>query len=347
MGLRALALAALAAMSLAEQGHAQASRQEGTWIIRDFRFHTGETLAEMKVHYFTLGSPSSPAVLVLHGTGGTAAGMLGPGFGGALFGPGQPLDAASHYIIVPDTIGAGQSSKPSDGLRMRFPAYDYADMVEVQHRLLTEHLGVKRLLMVTGNSMGGMLTWLWGEAYPDFMDTLVPLASSPTQVAGRNWASRRLAIEIIKADPAWKGGEYKTQPLSLALSSTYFGLMTAGGTRAIYAAMPTWKAADDAVTAGLAGGGGGDANDQIYQLEAARTYDPEPKLGTIKARVLAINAEDDERNPVELGVLPTMMKRLKAGRYFIIPASDQTRGHGTTGNARTWAHLLPAFLAGK
>ena len=346
MALKTASLAALGALSLSASAHAQPARQEGTWTVRDFRFHDGETLAEMKVHYFTLGSPTSPAVLVLHGTGGSAEGMLGPGFGGALFGPGQPLDAATHYIVVPDTIGAGASSKPSDGLHMRFPHYDYADMVEVQHRLLTEHLGVKHLQVVTGNSMGGMLTWVWGETWPDFMDVLVPLASSPTQVAGRNWVSRRLAIDIIKADPAWNGGEYRTQPPGAALASAYFGFMTSGGTRAIYTALPTWRAADDAVAASLAHAGGGDANDQIYQLAAARTSDPEPNLESIKARVLAINAEDDERNPVELGVLPAAMKRLKNGRYYMIPASAQTRGHGTTGAARTWAGQLAAFLAG-
>ena len=347
MGFRTFAFAALAALSLAAPSHAQPARQDATWTIRDFHFRSGETLAEMKVHYITLGSPTSPAVLVLHGTGGTGEGMLGGAFGGQLFGPGQPLDAATHYIIAVDTIGAGASSKPSDGLRMKFPAYDYADMVEAQHRLLTEHLGVKHLAVVTGNSMGGMLTWTWGEAYPDFMDALVPLASSPTQVSARNWISRRVAVEIIKADPAWNGGNYTAEPPSYTLAQTYFGLMTAGGTRAQYASLSTWKATDDAVSASLARRTGGDANDLIYQFEAARTYDPEPGLATIKARVLAINSEDDERNPVELGVLPRLMPRVKNGRYYIIPASPETRGHGTTGNARLFAPQLRDFLAGQ
>ena len=349
MTFRSLALGGLAALSFAASGQAQPARQEGTWTLHDVRFHDGETLAQMKVHYLTLGSPTSPAVLVLHATGGSAEGMLGPGFGGALFGPGQPLDAATHYIIIPDAIGAGASSKPSDGLHMRFPRYDYADMVEVQHRLLTEHLGVGHLALVVGNSMGGMLTWLWGETWPDFMDALVPLASQPTQVAGRNWIFRRMVIDMIKADPAWMGGEYKAPPPAAAMAATYFGMITSGGTRALYAALPTWKATDDAVASNLRRNAAdpGDANDEIYQLDAARTYDPEPKLETIRARVLAINSEDDERNPVELGVLPAAMKRLRNGRYFIIPASAQTRGHGTTGNARTWAYLLPDFMAGK
>ena len=348
MGLKTLALAALALLGMAGAARAEAPQaQDATWTLADFRFHTGETLPRLTVHYFTLGDPGSPAVLVLHGTGGTAAGMLGPGFGGALFGPGQPLDAATHYIIVPDTIGAGASSKPSDGLHMRFPRYDYGDMIEAQHRLLVEHLGVKHLQLVTGNSMGGMLTWAWGEAYPQFMDALVPLASSPTPVSARNWITRRMVIDLIKADPAWQGGEYKTQPPALGLAMTYFGLITAGGARAQYAALPTWQATDDAVAAALKRGPAGDANDTIYQFDAARNYDPGPKLETIKGRVLAINSEDDERNPVELGVLPREIKRVKNGRYFIIPTSDQTRGHGTTGNAKLWADQLAAFLAGR
>ena len=347
MGWKTSVWGAAAALLLFTSARAEPARTQGVWTIADFRFHSGETLAQMKVHYVTLGSPTNPAVLVLHGTGGSADDMLGPRFGGALFGPGQPLDAVTHYIVIPDAIGAGQSSKPSDGLHMRFPHYDYDDMVEVQYRLLTEHLGVKRLQLVTGNSMGGMLTWVWGEAHPDFMDALIPLACQPTQVAGRNWIFRRMVVDLIKADPAWQGGDYKTQPPNLVLAGAYFGLLSSGGTRARYAALPTWKAADEAVTAALSGPSDGDANDTIYQLEAARDYDPEPRLETITARVLAINSEDDERNPVELGVLPRLTARLQHGRYFIIPASTETRGHGTTGTARLWADQLAGFLAGK
>jgi homoserine O-acetyltransferase len=195
--------------------------------------------------------------------------------------------------------------------------------------------------------MGGMLTWLWGETYPDFTDALVPLASSPIQVAGRNWFYRRMAIDMIKADPAWAGGNYTTEPKGLTLAQTYFGLISSGGTRARYAAYPTWKAADDAVSAALAKPSGADANDEIYQLEAARDYDPEPRLETIKARLLAINSEDDERNPVELGVLPRDIPRVAHGRFFIIPASATTHGHGTTGNAKLWSGQLADFLARK
>ncbi|MEI9889830.1 MAG: alpha/beta fold hydrolase [Caulobacteraceae bacterium] len=213
-----------------------------------------------------LGDPKNPAVLVLHGTGGDAAGLLSPAFGGVLFRPGGALDAARYFIIIPDAIGHGGSSKPSDGLRMKFPAYDYADMVEAQHRLVAEHLGIRRLALVTGNSMGGMLSWQWAEQYPEFMDAAAPLASTPAAVAARNWIFRRLVIDAIETDPSWQGGEYRAQPRGFTLGMTYFGLLSAGGTRAQYAALPTWKATDDAVAQRMAGQAGGDANDTIYQL---------------------------------------------------------------------------------
>lgn len=346
MGFKAWTAALLGALMLAMPAFAQAPT-EGVFTIANFRFHTGETLPQLKLHYLTLGSPSSPAVLVLHGTGGSAEAMLSPGFGGALFGPGQPLDAASHYIIIPDSIGHGQSSKPSDGLRMHFPAYDYADMIEAQHRLLTEHLHVTHLKLVLGNSMGGMHAWLWGETFPDFMDFLVPLASQPIPVAGRNWITRRMAMDMIKADPAWKGGDYTRQPPGLAMAMTYYGLLTSGGLRNVYAAAPNQGAADRIVDDGLAGGGG-DANDTLYQFNAARNFDPVAGLGRIKARLLAINAADDERNPTELGVMETNIAKVNNGRFYIIPQSAQTRGHGTTGaNASLFARQLADFLAGK
>lgn len=348
MGWKRLALAALAVAAFGSVAQAQIPEARSqTWVIPEFRFHDGSVLPQMKVHYLTLGSPLNPAVLVLHGTGGDGAGMLNPAFGGQLFGPGQPLDAARYFIVIPDTIGAGQSSKPSDGLHMRFPAYDYADMIEAQHRLLTERLGLKHVAVVMGNSMGGMLSWQWAEQYPDFMDAIVPLASTPAPMAARNWIFRRMVIDAIKADPDWQGGEYKRQPKGLTLGMTYFGLITAGGTRAQYAALPTWQATDDAVAQRLAAGAGGDANDTIYQLLAARDYDPAPRLGSIKARVLAINSADDERNPAELGVTARAVERLKSGRYYEIPASLETRGHGTTGAAHWWTAQLKDFLAGK
>ena len=340
--------AALAAVLLTGMAHAQAPQPVSeTWTIQGFRFHDGATLPEMKVHYLTLGSPTNPAVLVLHGTGGDGAGLLGPGFGGQLFGPGQPLDARRWFIILPDAIGHGGSSKPSDGLRMSFPAYDYADMVEVQHRLVAEHLGIKRLAVVIGNSMGGMLTWQWGTQYPDFMDVLVPLASQPAAMSARNWLTRRMVADMIKADPEWTGGNYQRQPRGLTLATTYFGLITNGGSRAQHAEMPTRAATDKVVDDRLSQPSSADANDTIYQYLASRDYDPEPGLGAIKARVLAINSADDERNPAELGVTARAVSSLRSSRYYEVPASAETRGHSTVAQARFWADQLARFLAGK
>jgi homoserine O-acetyltransferase len=346
-GIKTLVLGALAAASLAGAAYAQLPEPKSeTWTIKDFRLHDGAVLPQMKVHYLTLGDPKNPAVLVLHGTGGDAAGLLSPAFGGVLFKPGGALDANRYFIVIPDAVGHGESSKPSDGLRMAFPAYDYTDMVEAQHRLLAEHLGVRRLALVTGNSMGGMLSWQWAEQYPDYMDAIAPLASTPAAMAARNWIFRRLVIDVIESDPAWQGGNYTAQPKSLTLGMTYFGLLSAGGARAQYAAMPTWKATDDAVAQRLQGRVGGDANDTIYQLLAARNYDPAPRLGAIKARVLAINSQDDERNPAELGMTADAVKRLKGAHYYEIPTGPDTRGHGTTGNARMFEAELRKFLAG-
>ncbi len=321
-----------------------AEPQAGDFTIKDFRFHTGETL-DLRQHYATLGDPKNPAVLVLHGTGGNGAGQLNAAFGGELFGPGQPLDAAKFYIVLPDTIGAGKSSRPSDGLHMKFPRYDYADMVTAQYRLLTEHLHVKHLRLVTGNSMGGMLTWTWLEQYPGFMDGGVPLASLPTAMASRNWALRRMVIESIKADPAWNGGDYRLQPPALKYANAMFGIATSGGTLGWQARAATHAEADRAVDDMLAAPGNSDANDVIYQFDAARDYDPAPKLETITASVLAINSADDERNPSETGILQDKIRRVKDGRYYLIPASAETRGHGTTGNARLWKAQLAAWLA--
>ncbi|MGZ3314731.1 MAG: alpha/beta fold hydrolase [Caulobacteraceae bacterium] len=348
MNLRALRLAAMAFLTMAGAARAQLPEPKSEiWTITDFRFHDGSTLPEMKVHYLTLGDPKNPAVLVLHGTGGDAAGILSPTFGGVLFRPGGALDAARWFIVIPDAVGHGASSKPSDGLHMKFPAYDYADMVEAQHQLLAEHLGIKHLALVTGNSMGGMLSWQWAEQYPQFMDAVAPLASTPAAMAARNWIFRRLVIDAIETDPSWQGGEYKVQPKGFTLGMTYFGLLSAGGTRAQYASMPSWKATDDLVAQRMAGRPGGDANDTLYQLLAARNYDPAPRLNAIKARVLAINAQDDERNPAELGVTAAAVTRLKDGRYYEIPTGPETRGHGTTANARLWDAELRKFLAGR
>jgi len=334
----------LFAAALATSGADAPARQEGDFVIRDFRFHTGETLPELKQHYVTLGDPKNPAVLVLHGTSGNGAGMLNPGFGGELFGPGQPLDASRNFIILPDCIGAGKSSRPSDGLRMKFPRYTYEDMIAAQHRLLTEHLGVRHLKIVMGNSMGGMLAWTWGEAYPDFMDGLVPLASTPTAMAARNWAMRRLLIETIKADPAFQGGNYTRQPPALKYANAFFSVGTSGGSQGWQARAGSHAETDRIVEGMLAGEPGGDANDTIYAFDASRDYNPEPGLNRIRARVLAINSADDERNPHETGVMEKLMARLSNARLYLIPASATTRGHGTTGQAALWKAELAAWL---
>jgi homoserine O-acetyltransferase len=334
-------LAALTALTV--PAHA-ATPLAGDFVLKDFHFHTGETL-DLRQHYTTLGDPRNPAVLVLHGTSGTGAGMLSAAFGGALFGPGQPLDAARYFIVLPDTIGAGQSSKPSDGLRMKFPRYDYADMVTAQYRLLTERLHVTHLRLVTGNSMGGMLAWAWAEQYPGFMDGAVPLASLPTAMASRNWMLRRMVIETIKADPAWKNGDYAVQPPSFKYANAFFGIATSGGTLGWQARAGTHAEADRILDEMLAAPVGGDANDAIYQFDAARDYDPAPRLETITASVLAINSADDERNPAQTNILQDNIKRVKDSRYYLIPASAETRGHGTAGNAALWSARLADWLA--
>ena len=318
--------------------------KEGSFVARDFRFHTGEVLPEVRLHYRTVGEPTGQPVLVLHGTAGSGANMLNPAFAGELFGAGQPLDATKHFIILPDALGTGKSSKPSDGLRTKFPKYNYDDMVLAQYRLVTEGLGIRHLRLVIGNSMGGMQTWLWGVTYPDFMDALAPLAAQPVEVAGRNWITRRMLIDAIRNDPEWNGGNYTKQPRSLQAAQVYFSLATSGGTQAIHKAAPTQEKADQLIEQRMKETRSADANDVIYQYEASRGYNPAPKLETIKARLLAINSADDERNPPELGILEREIKRVKQGRYVLIPASEETRGHGTTGMAKLWKHYLAELM---
>lgn len=335
---RLLSLAILAMRVIA----ANAAPVSGDFTIPDFRYHTGE-VAELRQHYTTLGNPKNPAVLVLHGTNGTGSGMLNANFGDALFGPGQGLDAARYFIVLPDCIGAGKSSKPSDGLRQKFPHYNYDDMVAAQLRLL-EHLGVKHLRLVTGNSMGGMLTWVWATTHPDFMDAAVPLASQPTAMASRNWMMRRLVIETIKADPQFHNGDYTAQPPSMKYAGAFFSVGTSGGNMGWQARAGTHAAADKAIDDMLAAPESGDANDIIYQFDAARDYDPAPKLDNVTAWVLAINSADDERNPPEVRTTEEGVARLKHGTTYLIPASAQTRGHGTTGNAALWRDQLAKWL---
>ncbi|MDB5776758.1 MAG: hypothetical protein JWP38_2891 [Herbaspirillum sp.] len=317
--------------------------REGDWTAPSFTFHTGETLNNVRLHYVTVGDPTKPAILVLHGTNEPAAGMLKPLFAGKLFGPGQPLDATKYFIILPDGIGLGKSTKPSDGLRASFPQYDYNDMVSAQYRMVTEGLGIHHLRLVIGYSLGGMQTWIWGEQYPDMMDALVPMAAQPTEMAARNWMMRRMLVESIKQDPAWDHGNYSVQPPSLRLAGTMFGIATSGGTLAYQALAPTHAKADKMVDDMLAAPKG-DANDVIYQWASAADYNAEPGLNRIRAPLLAINSADDERNPPETGTMQASLKKLKRARLLLIPASAETRGHGTLLNATFYAQQLAAFM---
>ena len=318
--------------------------KQGEWTAHDFKFHTGEVMPEVKLHYTTIGEPTGAPVVVLHGTGGSARGMLTPAFAGELFGPGQPLDAAKHYIVIPDALGHGGSSKPSDGLKSKFPQYDYADMVDAQYRLLSEGLGIRHVRLVIGNSMGGMHVWLWGERYPGYMDALVPMASQPTAMAARNWMLRRLMLETVRNDPGYDNGNYVAQPHSLKYAAAFFGVATAGGTLNYQRQAPTRALADKIIDARLAGPAAADANDFLWQWSSSADYDPAPGLEKIQAWVLAINSADDERNPPETGIEVEAMKRVKNGKLYLIPASDQTSGHGTTGNARFYKQQLQEFL---
>lgn len=318
--------------------------KQGDWVARDFRFHTGEVFAELKLHYRTIGAPTGEPVLVLHGTAGSGASMLGKGFAGELFGPGQPLDASRYYIILPDAIGTGQSTKPSDGLRAKFPNYDNDDMVLAQYRLLTEGLGVKHLRLIIGNSMGGMQAWMWGERYPEFMDALVPMASLPIAMLGRNWMLRRMLTQSIRKDPDWNGGNYTAQPPGMQRHLVYFGLATIGGSQALFKQAPTAAKGDELIAKRLALPFRGDANDVLYQWESSYDYDPSAGLERIQAAVLALNSSDDERNPPELGVMEREIKRVRNGRYVLIPGGPDTGGHGTTMMAKLYKEYVAELL---
>ena len=339
--IRAFAALAFAASAFAADYPAP---REATWVVRDFRFHTGEVLPELRLHYTTVGDPSGEPVVLLHGTTGSGTGLLSPAFAGELFGAGQSLDATRYYIILPDTIGHGKSSKPSDGLRTRFPRYNYSDMVEAHQRLVSEHLGVKHLRLLLGNSMGGMETWIWAQEYPRMMDVAVPMASLPAPMASRNWIMRRLIVDSIRNDPEWMNGNYTKQPKSAQFASVFYGFATNGGNQALYKAAPTRDKADALLDARLKAPFPADANDVLYQWDSSRDYDPSAGLERIEATLLAINSADDERNPPELGVLEREMKRVKHGRIFLIPASADTAGHGTTAQAKWWKDQLAELL---
>jgi homoserine O-acetyltransferase len=318
--------------------------KQGDWIAKDFKFHTGETMPELRLHYTTVGEPSGQPVLVLHGSGGSAANMLTPTFAGELFGAGQPLDASKYYIILPDSLGHGKSSKPSDGMKTTFPNYNYEDMVDAQYRLIKEGLGIKHLRLVIGNSMGGMHSWIWGGRYPQAMDALVPMASQPTAMAARNWMLRRMMLETIRNDPDYNGGNYTAQPRMMKYAIAAYGIATGGGTLGYQTLAPTAAKADKMVDERLATQVTADANDFIYQWQASHDYNPSAGLERIEAMLLAINAADDERNPPETGLTDAALKRVKNGRLYLIPASPETRGHLTTGNAKFYAQQLQELL---
>jgi homoserine O-acetyltransferase len=324
---------------------------ESDFTIRDFKFASGETLPELRLHYRTLGKPekdaqgkTTNAVLITHGTTGSGAQFIRPEFAGELFGKDQPLDATKFFIVLPDGIGHGKSSKPSDGMHAKFPRYGYIDMVEAQYRLLTEGLGVDHARLVMGTSMGGMHTWLWGELHPDFVDALMPLASLPTQISGRNRAWRRIVIDAIRNDPAWNGGEYKTQPPSLRTAAEMLWLMSSNPVLRQKDA-PTLGKTDEVLDKFVEQiVKTDDANDVLYALEASHDYDPGPNLEKIQAPLLAINSADDQINPPELGILEQEIKRVPHGRAIIIPFSDKTRGHGSHTLAALWKDQLLDLL---
>jgi homoserine O-acetyltransferase len=335
---------ALVLLSFAATAADYPAPKQGDWIARDFKFHTGEVMTELKLHYTTIGDPAGTPIVVLHGTGGSAANMLTPAFAGELFGAGQPLDATKYFVIIPDALGHGRSAKPSDGLKTKFPQYDYADMVDAQYRLLSEGLGIHHVRLIIGNSMGGMNVWLWGERYPDYMDALVPMASQPTAMASRNWMLRRMMLETIRNDPDYNNGNYTTQPRVVKIASTFFGIATAGGTLNYQRLAPTREKADQLVDTRLAAPITADANDFLWQWGSSADYDPAPGLEKIQAAVLAINSADDERNPPETGITTDAMKRVKNGQLYLIPASALTSGHLTTGNAKFYKQQLEELL---
>jgi len=318
--------------------------KQGDWVAKDFRFHSGETIPELRLHYTTIGETTGQPVLVLHGSGQSGAAMLTPAFAGELFGAGQPLDATKYFIIIPDGIGHGKSSKPSDGMKTAFPKYNYEDMVDAQHRLVKEGLGVRHLRLVIGNSMGGMHSWIWGVKYPDMMDALAPMASQPTAMASRNWMLRRMMLETIRNDPDYNGGNYTGQPRMMKYAINAFAIATTGGTLALQSQAPTAAKADKLVEDRLAMPINADANDFIYQWEASRDYDPSAGLEKIEAATLLINAADDERNPPETGVTEAALKRIRNAKLHLIPASTQTRGHSTTGAASFYTQPLRELL---
>ena len=351
---RPLILLALS-LSLTPSLSAQVGRPQpgatGDFVLRDFKFADGEVLPELRIHYRTLGQPRRDAsgvvrnaVLIIHGTGGTGTQFLTPIFANELFGSGQPLDTTHYYVILPDGIGHGLSSRPSEGLHAKFPHYNYDDMVDAQHRLLVEKLGVAHLRLVMGTSMGGMQSWVWAERFPDFIDGAVPLASAPTQIAGRNRMFRRMAMDDIRDDPDWKGGEYTSQPRGLRGAIQMLFLMGSAPLLQQREA-PTRDSADAFIHRYIESRmRTTDANDFLYQFDASRDYNPEPLLGRIHVPLLAINSADDQINPPELGIVERLMPRVQRGAFVMLPISDATRGHGTHTAAAVWKAPFAKFV---
>lgn len=342
---RAVLLAGMAAIAAAQTPAFYA--KQGDFVARDFTFHDGAKLTELRLHYATLGEPRRDAtghvrnaVLIMHGTGGSGRPFLGAAFGGELFGKGQPLDIAQYYVILPDAIGHGGSSKPSDGLRARFPHYDYEDMVRADYRLLTEGLGVDHLRLVMGTSMGAMHTWVWGYLYPEFMDALMPLASAPVEIAGRNRMFRAMILQAIQGDPAYKNGDYTEPPVNGLIAAQYALWMMTSSPLQLHKTNPTREQADAAVAALRERAIRSDANDMVYQFASSTDYNPSPHLAAIRAPLFAVNSADDEVNPPELGILEREIRKVARGRYILIPTSDQTRGHGTHSRPSVWKDYL-------
>jgi homoserine O-acetyltransferase len=326
---------------------------EGDFVVRDFSFTSGERLPELKIHFRTLGTlrrdPSgraANAVLILHGTGGSGRQFQSAAFAGGLFGPGQPLDERTHYIILPDNLGHGASTKPSDGLRATFPKYGYTDLVRLQHRLVTELLRIDHLRLVMGTSMGGMQTWMWGYMYPTVMEGLVPLASVPTQIAGRNRVMRRMISDSIRLDPEWKNGTYTAPPVRGLTGALNILLWMTSSPLQWQKQAPTREAADafyaEQIKTRLAAT---DANDMLYQFESSADYDPSPHLEKVTAPLLAINSADDQVNPPELGLMERLMPRVKRGTHVLLPITPETRGHGTHSLPAIWGAHLREFLS--
>lgn len=327
---------------------------EGSFEIKDFHFSSGASISSLRIHYRTLGTlrkgpdgRACNAVLIKHGTGGSGANFLNDHFAGELFHPGGLLDTARYFIILPDGIGHGQSSKPSDGLRARFPRYGYGDMVRAEHALLTAALHVDHLRLVLGTSMGGMQTWLWGETYPAFVDALMPLASLPVQIAGRNRMFRKMIVDAIRRDPEWRGGEYVAQPRQGLTAALYVLTVMSSVPLLWQKEAPDRKSADAFLDRRIeAGLRDTDANDLLYNVDASYDYDPRSKLGLIKAPLLAVNSADDQINPPELGILEEEIKNVTKGRAVVLPITDSTRGHGSHTWAVLWKDLLKELLIG-